>query len=287
MTRVTAPAAPFRRGQPPLCSAQAWEAIMTGATDTRSAAARILRSATVVAIALALSFGIPPALHALNLHDWAVKNLGPHGFYELYIASGFVLIFFAVMAMWRAGLGRALVELGIARLSPLGCLVCLAAVAAAFGVLLFAGAKWTPQPADSLLIFGVIGPFVEEVLFRGFLFRQMRRWAGAPFWVAAILASLLFGAGHFEQGDSFANAVMNSAITFAGGVLFCWLTERWGSIWPGFAIHAGLNLLWSVYTLGNNAVGGEMGNIARIATIVVGIALTRRLTTAPSTRASG
>jgi len=260
---------------------------MTDNAQARSTAAISACAAIIVAIGLGLSFGIPPVLRALKLHDWALQNLGPHGFYELYIASGFVLIFFAVMAMWRAGLGRALGELGIAHLSPLGCAVCLAAVAAAFGVLFFAGAKWTPQPADYLLIFGVIGPFVEEVLFRGFLFRQMRRWAGAPFWVAAILSSLLFGAGHFEQGDSLADSAMNSAITFAGGVLFCWLVARWGSIWPGFLIHAGLNLLWSVYTLGNNAVGGEMGNIARIATIVVAIALTRRLTTAPPAQPSG
>jgi membrane protease YdiL (CAAX protease family) len=262
-------------------------AFMTDTMEARSTAAIVTRSTIIIAIGLALSFGIPPVLRALGLHDLSKQILGQYGFYELYIASGFVLIFFAVMAMWRVGLGRALVELGIAHLSPLGCLVCLVAVVAAFAVLLLAGAKWTPQPADSLLIFGVIGPFVEEVLFRGFLFRQMRRWAGAPFWVAAILSSLLFGAGHFEQGDSLANAVMNSTITFAGGVLFCWLTERWGSIWPGFMIHAGLNLLWSVYTLGNNAVGGEMGNVARIATIVVAIALTRRLTTTPSAQPSG
>jgi len=260
---------------------------MTDTTEARSTAAIVIRSAIIIAIGLALSFGIPPVLRALNLHDWAIKNLGAHGFYVIYIASGFVLIFFAVMAMWRTGLGRALNELAITHLSPLGCAVCLAAVAAAFGVLFFAGAKWTPQPTDSLLVFGVIGPFVEEVLFRGFLFRQMRRWAGAPFWIAAILSSLLFGAGHFEQGDSLANSVVNSAVTFAGGVMFCWLAERWGSIWPGFAIHAGLNLLWSVYTLGNNAVGSEMGNIARIATIVVAIALTRRLTTAPPAQPSG
>jgi len=241
---------------------------------SKSPPAITLRAVLIVAVAVALTFGIEPALNAIGLYGWAKSALGPYGFYKLYIACEFVLAFVAVMAMWRAGLGRAADELGLAHLSVAGCLSCFAAIAAAFAVLLYAGAKWTPQPADSLLIFGVVGPFVEEVLFRGFLFRQLRRWAGLPFWIAALLASLLFGAVHFDQGDTLAESLMNSGITFAGGVLFCWLVERWNSIWPGFVIHAGLNLLWSVYTLGDNAVGGQMGNLARLATIVVALVAT-------------
>ena len=247
---------------------------MDAMEPSRSFATMTFRTAVLVAVAVALTFGIEPALNAVGLHGWAKGALGHYGFYKLYIASEFVLVFVAVMAMWRAGLGRALDELGLAHLSVPGVLSCFAAVAAAVAVLLYAGAKWAPQAIDSLLIFGVVGPFVEEVLFRGFLFRQLRRWAGLPFWVAALLASLLFGAVHFDQGDTLANSLMNSGITFAGGVLFCWLVERWNSIWPGFVIHAGLNLLWSVYTLGDNAVGGQMGNLARLATIIVALVAT-------------
>ncbi|HTQ13020.1 MAG TPA: CPBP family intramembrane glutamic endopeptidase [Rhizomicrobium sp.] len=241
----------------------------------RSGASQIVRAVVIVAVALALAFGVPPLLRALNLHDWSKQTLGQYGFYELYIACGFGLVVVSAMAMWRAGLPAALRELGIAELSPLGCVCCLGAIAVAFGVLLYAGAKWTPQPWDSLLVFCFIGPFVEEVLFRGFIFRQLRHWVGVPFWIAAVISSLLFGAGHFDQGHSLADAAMNSTITFAGGVLFCWLVERWGSIWPGFVIHAGLNFLWSVYTLGDNAVGGAMGNVARVATVIVALVLTR------------
>ncbi|HEX4079390.1 MAG TPA: CPBP family intramembrane glutamic endopeptidase [Rhizomicrobium sp.] len=68
--------------------------------------------------------------------------------------------------------------------------------------------------------------------------------------------------------------LMNSTITFVGGVLFCWLTERWNSIWPGFIIHAGLNLVWSLFALGENTVGGELGNLARLATLAAMIGLT-------------
>jgi len=235
---------------------------------------RAVRAIVLVAVAIALCFGIPPVLTSLGAHDWAKRLIGGHGIYELYIASQFALVFLAVMAMWRAGLRRALEELGIAHLSVVGCLSCLLAITAALAVLLFAGARRVPQPIDSLLLFGVVGPFVEELLFRGFLFRQMRRWAGLPFLAAALIASLLFGAVHFDQGDTLADSLMNSGITFLGGLLFCWLVERWNSIWPGFLIHAGLNLLWSVFTLGDNAVGGAMGNLARLATIVVALTAT-------------
>ena len=250
---------------------------MSDRTKAHFTASHAVRAALLVVIGLALEFGLPPVLRIPALHSWSRQVLGRFGFYELYIGCESVLIVGAVMALGRAGPGRALGELGIARLAPLGCLCCLAAIAGGCGVLLLGGAQWAPQPADSLVLFGVVGPFVEEVLFRGFLFRQMRRWAGMPFWIAAILASLLFGAGHFDQRSSFANAVMNSTITFAGGVLFSWLAERWNSIWPGFVIHAGLNLLWSLYTLGSNAVGGANGNLARVATVVIAIVLTRRL----------
>ncbi|MGH6876042.1 MAG: lysostaphin resistance A-like protein, partial [Rhizomicrobium sp.] len=201
-------------------------------------------------------------------------TFGPNGFYELYIACVFVLMLASTMAIWQSGLARALDELAISRLSLWGCLVCLVAIATGLAVLLFAGAKYTPQPVGQLLLFGVIGPYVEEIQFRGFLFRQIRRWCGAPFWLAAVIASLAFGAGHFYAGNSLANALTNSAITFVGGVLFCWLMERWNSIWPGFIIHAGLNLVWSVFALGENAVGGKLGNLARLATLVAMIGLT-------------
>lgn len=247
---------------------------VSGTTNRLTLSSRIARCGLIVAIAVALSYGIEPVLNALGLHGWAKATLGRYGFYELYIACEFLLAIAAVAAMWRAGLAQALNELGIVHVSIAGCLSCLLAIVAALCVLLLARAKWTPDSANALIVFGVVGPFVEEVLFRGFLFRQMRRWAALPFWIAALLSALLFGAVHFDQGDTLANSLMNSGITFIGGLLFCWLVERWNSIWPGFIIHAGLNLLWSVYTLGDNAVGGEMGNLARLAAIVVALAAT-------------
>jgi hypothetical protein len=70
---------------------------------------------------------------------------------------------------------------------------------------------------------------------------------------------------------------MNAGVTCLGGVLLSWLVERWGSIWPGFIVHAGLNVVWTVFALGDNAVGGFAGNIARLATVVIVLAGTAML----------
>lgn len=261
---------------------------MTDSDKAKSPAQMLARLVLLFAVGIALSFGTPYVLRAIGAGAWAKQAFGPGGFYELYIAAGFACVLIAVMVQWHAGPGRAFQELGIGDLAPRGCAVCGAAIAVAVAILLYAGAKYqSAQPVD-IVLFGLVGPFVEEVFFRGYLFRQARRWAGAPFLLAALASSLLFGANHFDQGDSLADSFMNAAITFGGGVLFCWLVERWNSIWPGFVVHAGLNVAWTLYTLGDNAVGGSMGNIARLAVILVAIGGTLALTWRPrSVLASG
>lgn len=255
---------------------------MSDTVRSFSVTGAILRAVLVFAIGFALSFAAPDALRAIGANVWARQIFGAHGFYQLYIAVGLAGVVIAAMALWRCGPVQALDELGLAQLAPAGCAVCLAAILAALCVLLFAGARYQPPDPAGILLFGIAGPFVEEVFFRGFLFRQTRRWAGVPFLYAAVASSLLFGAGHFDQGSSLADSLMNTAITFAGGMTFCWLVERWGSVWPGFVIHAGLNVVWTLYALGDNAVGGAMGNVARLATILVAIAGTARLARRPA-----
>jgi len=249
--------------------------------QSNSLTAKLARSALLIAIGLALLDLAPYLLRAAGAGAWAKPFLGSHASYEIYVALWFFGAAITVMAIWRSGPGRALRELALVDVAPLGCAVCLAAIAAALGVLLYAGARYQAPDRGELLLFCFVGPFVEEVFFRGFLFRQLRRWAGLPFVYAALLSSLVFGAEHFEQADTLMGSLMNSGITFGGGFLFCWLVERWGSVWPGYFIHAGLNIVWTLFTLGDNAVGGTMGNLARLATIVVAIAGTLALTRRP------
>jgi hypothetical protein len=61
-----------------------------------------------------------------------------------------------------------------------------------------AGAK--PQiNAALVLMSAVASPMSEELQFRGYLFGQLYRRAGWPFWAAALVNAVPFVAGHFYQ----------------------------------------------------------------------------------------
>lgn len=74
----------------------------------------------------------------------------------------------------------------------------------------------------------IIAPFIEEVLFRGYLYGKLR--AVAPMWVAIIVTSLVFGVVHGQW---------NVAVdVFALSVVMCGLREITGNIWAGILLHA-------------------------------------------------
>ena len=84
----------------------------------------------------------------------------------------------------------------------------------------------------SLLSAVILAPLFEEILFRGYLFRFLR--SGFPFWAAASVTALLFGLAHGQI----------LWICYAGvmGLLFCFLTERKGTLTVAVAAHFGFNL---------------------------------------------
>jgi|SRR4051812_9996161 len=90
--------------------------------------------------------------------------------------------------------------------------------------------------ADNLFLLLVLGaivaPVVEEIVFRGFLYRAWeRRWGWVP---SALLVSLLFGAYH---------PVSFSA--FASSLLFIAVLRRVGSLWGPIAVHGFSNaMIW-------------------------------------------
>lgn len=83
-----------------------------------------------------------------------------------------------------------------------------------------------------LLIGGILAPVLEELLFRGFIYRAWEaRWGWVP---AMIGVSILFGLYHSQ----FTNAFLTSI------VLVC-LLRRTGSIWAPIAAHSfGNVVLW-------------------------------------------
>lgn len=134
---------------------------------------------------------------------------------------------------------------------------------------------------DTLVGDVLLGPFAEEVLFRGFLFLALRR-LGWRFWSAALLSAAMFGAAHVPNltaliqntalsawygvgldrlGPSWASAIAVTAQTGAGGLLFAWMCEQWRVLWPGIGLHAAMNFWW-VMVYGSEAIARPAASAA-------------------------
>lgn len=136
---------------------------------------------------------------------------------------------------------------------------------------------------DLILNSALVGPFAEEVLFRGFLFWQLVRRAGWSLPGAIGVSAAMFGLAHLRDIDFQLLTVVGGPAAFGmeavigrdvtvirsavemwlgaasraaydvtllvppyalGGALFAWVTYRWRSLWPAVALHTFMNLWW-------------------------------------------
>jgi len=81
----------------------------------------------------------------------------------------------------------------------------------------------------------ILPPFVEEVLFRGFLFGGLRKkWAFLP---SALLTSLLFAVAHLWGGESDAMIWVAAIDTFVLSMILVYLREKYKTLWPSIFVH--------------------------------------------------
>jgi membrane protease YdiL (CAAX protease family) len=101
-----------------------------------------------------------------------------------------------------------------------------------------AGFSWTGLILMTVMA-GVVAPFVEEVAFRGLLYRWLRTRLGVP--AAAAASGLLFALLHGV-------ILLIPALTVIGIVLAL-LYERSGSLWPAVITHGVFNtiMIWALY----------------------------------------
>lgn len=85
---------------------------------------------------------------------------------------------------------------------------------------------------------GVFAGFVEEVIFRGILFRWVEELAGS--WVALAVSSLVFGLAHWVNPN--ATLFSSIAIAIEAGILLGGAYMLTRSLWLAIGIHAGWNL---------------------------------------------
>lgn len=161
---------------------------------------------------------------------------------------------------WRETAELAALGLVKARRNPvwaaIGAFIAYAAAAAAVSALLH------PQQEDvtrelgagegalgdvaSFILVVIAAPVSEEIFFRGFMFAGIR--SRAPFWPAAVISAMVWGAFHYTGAGS--GPVVLQLTMF--GLVLAWLYERTGSIRPTIAVHLINNALAFIYLTGNS-----------------------------------
>lgn len=128
---------------------------------------------------------------------------------------------------------------------------------------------------SSFLWNSIGGPFTEEVVYRGLAIGVLVKICNWNKFIACILPSIFFGIVHIWQGEDFTSALGIVLITALGGIYFGWLFLKWDfNIWPAVFMHIAMNSVWSIFELGENALGGQVGNINRLIMVALGVALT-------------
>ncbi len=82
--------------------------------------------------------------------------------------------------------------------------------------------------AISFISLVILTPLLEEIIFRGVLFRGL--YKQYSFWVSAIITSALFAVAHAQW-----NVALD---TFALSIALCYLVKESGSIYPSILLHS-------------------------------------------------
>jgi membrane protease YdiL (CAAX protease family) len=95
----------------------------------------------------------------------------------------------------------------------------------------------TVHPSATLAVLCLIGPFAEEIFFRGLCYTLIRAHTGI--WVSVVLSAGLFGVSHLLSGGT-PGVVL---IPLIGGIAFALLYEFTESLFAPFILHAVANLV--------------------------------------------
>lgn len=127
----------------------------------------------------------------------------------------------------------------------------------------------------NIILLTVLFPFIEELFYRGYVFRQLFRRAKWRFGYAIIIPTLIFSLGHWFQAESAMELVGVLAITGLGSLLFCWVFVRWkDNLWVPFALHFFMNFWWETFAVDTNALGDWFANVVRFASVLLCVILT-------------
>ncbi len=233
---------------------------------------RMLLGLGVVVVFLAIHYSrsallLLPAYRALfRAYDPAFPNL-------LWKATQIVLVLLAALAFAGGGVRGALRSLGLDRgvgrglgWSFVGTLPALVG----FALL----GHLTDRPFTWFFLMTAVGsPLAEEMLYRGFLFRQLYEGARWSFWLAILVNALPFALAHLYQATDIGAGLPGTAgillITGIGAAFGAWLFARWEwSLWPAVGFHAFLNAGAYLFAMGESVVSTPLAIPFLVATVL-------------------
>jgi len=119
------------------------------------------------------------------------------------------------------------------------------------------------QKIAVLLCAGVLGPAVEEMFFRGALFRALRR--RHPPGLTVVGLALLFALAHLEPRDYLP--------VLLGGLAMGYVRSLAGSLWPALLLHASFNLFSTYFALRVGLQADVLSRPASMAAVVATVVL--------------
>jgi membrane protease YdiL (CAAX protease family) len=99
---------------------------------------------------------------------------------------------------------------------------------------------WQPGLPEALLLLAVLPGVVEELIFRGVIFRTLR--TSTPLVVAVAISSALFGLGHLSPDMAPVNVASVFLDTFVTGSLAALAYQRTGSLYAAILAHVFSNV---------------------------------------------
>jgi membrane protease YdiL (CAAX protease family) len=135
---------------------------------------------------------------------------------------------------WQRDSGR---QLGIGLLMGFLFMAVAVGLAAAFGVYRITGPGNSSTLVLQLVSTAIVPGFMEELFFRGILFRWLEEFGGS--WLALLLTSAFFGAAHL--GNPNATWFSAGAIAIEAGILLGAAYMLTRSLWLPMGLHAAWN----------------------------------------------
>ena len=186
-----------------------------------------------------------------------------------------VLVFVGLAVVHRLPPWRTGRELGFRRPVLVPFMFCVACSAPMTIAPLFLAPARDLVLVDILFAAG-IWVIAEEVLFRGYCFRQLHRRAGWNLWLAAAATGVIFGLVHLGNAEirslPLGELLPSIGLIAVGGLVFAWLFAAWGdNIWVPTFIHGLMNLGWELYAIDEHPAAGWLVITLRIAVVALAI----------------